>query len=100
MNGPISDGTIGLENADGSDGVQYAFDNIAVTNGSAVCFDMVGAGNEPTVITYQVTVDANTLGPVTNDARSYTSNPGGKMDHSKATVVVGMPTYMPIILKP
>ncbi len=41
LTGPLSIGTIGLENQDGTLGAQYAFDPITVTDGMAVCFDFV-----------------------------------------------------------
>lgn len=41
LTGPVTLGTIGLENQDGTQGVQYAYDSIAVTNGMAVCFDFL-----------------------------------------------------------
>lgn len=55
----LLDGTIGLENDDGSRGVQIAHDDdgLQVGDGMAICFDLVPAG-EPVTLTYQATVDA------------------------------------------
>lgn len=43
LTGSVQNGTIGLENQDGTAGTQYAFDDIAVTDGMAVCFDLVAS---------------------------------------------------------
>jgi uncharacterized repeat protein (TIGR01451 family) len=56
LNGDVISGTIGLENVTGSSGVQYAYNDIDVTNGMAICFDLVTTGVLAT-ITYNVTVD-------------------------------------------
>lgn len=40
LTGPVTVGTIGLENQDGTEGAEYAFNSIMVTNGMAVCFDL------------------------------------------------------------
>ncbi len=50
-------GTIGVEDATGTNGTQYAFGDVAVTDGMAICFDLVGPSADPTVLNYQVTVD-------------------------------------------
>ena len=52
-----TDGTIGVENADGTDGTQYTFNGVDVTNGMAICYDLVGPTFETVVLTYDVTVD-------------------------------------------
>jgi hypothetical protein len=83
--GPVGLGTIGLENAAGSFGVPYAYDDIAVTDGMAVCFDQVGAA-DPVVITYQVTVDASAHGILTNDVVHNTDNPGSMEASTSAEV--------------
>lgn len=85
LNGPVGLGTIGLENVDGSFGVQYAFDDITVTDGMAVCFDVVGEV-EPAVITYQVTVDASAHGILTNNVVHNTDNPGSMAASTSADV--------------
>ena len=40
LTGPVTVGTIGLESQDGTDGAEYAYNSILVTNGMAVCFDL------------------------------------------------------------
>ena len=83
--GPVGLGTIGLENANGSLGAAYAFDDIAVTDGMAVCFDLVGIA-EPVVITYQVTVDSSAHGILENHAIHDTDNPGSLPASTSASV--------------
>ena len=56
--GDFSFGTIGVENATGTEGTQFAFEDVNVSDGMAVCYDLVGPSADPTVLTYQVTVDA------------------------------------------
>lgn len=94
--------TIGVEDATG--GYANAFLNRAnaggLANGDMVCFDFVPGELAPVEITYQVKVDAGVLGALSNDVRSYTSNPGGQMDSTHSVLVVGMPTYMPVMVKP
>lgn len=85
-------GTIGLENASGSDGVQYGFNNLALTDGMAICFDLVEGSGSPVEISYQVTVDRAADGVLTNDAAHNTDNPGSQEAHSSAAVEVdGLP---------
>lgn len=54
-------GTIGVENAAGTQGTQFAFNDVAVTDGMAICFDLIGPAIEPTELSYQVTVDEEAL---------------------------------------
>jgi len=94
--------TIGVEDAAGGYANAYLNRGSAagLSNGDMICFDFVPGELQPVEITYQVTVDAGTLGPVTNAVRSYTNNPGGKMDHTSTTVFVGMQSFLPVIAKP
>jgi hypothetical protein len=85
LTGDVMTGTIGLENIDGSVGVQYAYDDIAVTDGMAVCFDQVPFGGAIT-LTYQVTVD--TVGTFVNNVESINDNPGAKVESTDVTVTV------------
>lgn len=76
-------GTVGIENADGTDGIEYAFDDArleTITDGMAICFDWHMPSTDPLTITYSVTVDATTEGTVTNNVESSTSNPGSKLE--------------------
>ena len=89
LNGDVTAGTIGVENADGSAGVQVAYNDIAVTNGQAICFDLVASGQDPVTITYQARVDGNAApGDVTNNVESITDNPGSMVESTSATVTV------------
>lgn len=89
LTGPVSTGTIGLENVDGSAGVEYAFDDIAVTDGMAVCFDLVGGEADPVTITYQATVDAGTVGQtLTNNVVHNTDNPGSMESSTSVDVLI------------
>jgi uncharacterized repeat protein (TIGR01451 family) len=77
---PIEIGTIGLENALGTDGLKYAYNDEALgtlEDGMAICFDWVMPTVEPVVITYQVTVDEDAAAsPLTNTVVHDTDNPG------------------------
>ena len=102
LTGDVITGTIGLENSDGTDGIQYAFDNITITDGMAVCFDQVGAGGSDVTITYQTTVDAGTApGTVlTNNAEHNTDNPGSLPAVASTDVMIpGSQIYLPVLIK-
>ncbi|HKM24789.1 MAG TPA: NEW3 domain-containing protein, partial [Corynebacterium sp.] len=76
-------GTVGIENAGGTDGIEFAFDDErleTITDGMAICFDWAWVTPDPVTITYSVTVDATTDGTVTNNVESSTSNPGSKLE--------------------
>ncbi len=89
LNGDVTAGTIGVENADGSAGVQVAYNDIAVSTGQAICFDLVASGQDPVVITYQAMVDTNApAGELTNNVESITDNPGSMVESTSATVMV------------
>jgi len=80
---PITVGTIGVENALGTAGVRYAYNDAAletITNGMAICFDWFIPSTEPVTITYQVTVDEPGVGsPLTNQVCSITDNDGDQV---------------------
>lgn len=59
-------GTIGVEDSTGTAGTQYAFNDVALSDGMAICYDLVGPALEPTVLTYQVTVNPGTEGKSIN----------------------------------
>lgn len=77
---PIPYGTIGIENATGTAGLKYAFDDAALDtlqNGMAICFDWYIPTTDPVLITYQATVNAEaTVSPLTNVVTHNTDNPG------------------------
>jgi hypothetical protein len=64
-------GTIGVEDSTGSTGTQYAFNDVAVTSGMAICYDLVAPSFDPVMLSYQVTVDASAAG---SDVTSELSN--------------------------
>ena len=74
----VTTGTIGLENATGTQGVQFGYDDLALTDGMAICFDQVGDGGTAVEISYQARVDDNAFGILTNEAIHNTDNPGSK----------------------
>jgi len=80
LDAPIPYGTIGIENATGTAGLKYAFDDAALDtlqNGMAICFDWYVPTTDPVLITYQATVNAEaTTSPLTNVVTHDTDNPG------------------------
>ena len=92
INGPLTTGTIGIENATGTVGVKYAYNDAplaAITNGSAICFDWVPIIGEPHVITFQVTVDADApRGLLTNEAMHITDGLGALEEAAGADTMV------------
>ena len=90
LNGDVAPGTVGLENVDATESVQVYYNDIAVTNGMAICFDLVASGQEPVVITYQTQVDGSAVAgaELTNNVESITSNPGSMVETTSATVMV------------
>ena len=76
--GDISTGSIGLENEDGTVGLQYGYNDLTsstLSNGLMICFDWQ-ISLEPVKITYQVMVDANLSTTITNTLTHNTDNPG------------------------
>ncbi len=74
----VTTGTIGLENAAGTQGVQFGYNDLVLTDGMAICFDQVGDGGTAVEISYQVQVNENAFGIITNEAIHNTDNPGSK----------------------
>ncbi len=96
MTHPLTVGTIGLENADGTDGVKFAYNDAAlntITNGMAICFDWYLPSASPVTITYQATVDQAAVGGtmLTNQVLHNTDNPGSQVAVAQAVVTVGEP---------
>jgi uncharacterized repeat protein (TIGR01451 family) len=78
-------GRVGVENADGS--AATSIDPGVITDGAMVCFNWAGPSFEPIVISYDVTVDADTpLGLLTNEVMSKTDNPGSRATTTAAPV--------------
>ncbi|MFT4939836.1 MAG: hypothetical protein ACI88A_002885 [Paraglaciecola sp.] len=70
-------GTIGVEDSSGSTGTQFAFNDVAITNGMAICFDLVAPSFAPVMLSYQVTVDAAAAGSdVTSDVSNTVDSVG------------------------
>lgn len=55
-------GTIGVENQTGTVGTQFMFNNVAVTNGLAVCYDLVQPVFETAVLSFEAVVDDGSAG--------------------------------------
>jgi uncharacterized repeat protein (TIGR01451 family) len=79
LNGPLTPGTIGLENADGNAGLQYAFNDAQLANGLMICYDWE---LPRLVITYQVKVDENITLPaqLVNTLEHLPAAPGAVAD--------------------
>jgi uncharacterized repeat protein (TIGR01451 family) len=92
ISGTLDVGSVGLENVDGTQGVQYAFDDAPlgdIHNGMAICFNYYQPVSEPVVITYQAQVDGTvTDETLTNNAATTTDNPGSHLESVSAEVYV------------
>jgi uncharacterized repeat protein (TIGR01451 family) len=87
-------GTIGIENAAGTDGLEYAFDDerlFTLENGMAVCFDYYMPVSTSTKITYQATVDADAPDMMVNVATHSTDALGSKPAVTSAEVYIPGP---------
>jgi len=58
---PVITGSTGIEDANGTMGYTYAYNNKVPQNGDIVCFDYVEVGRDPVVITFAATVDLNQI---------------------------------------
>ncbi len=97
LTGPTALGAIGLENASGTFGVQYGFNDLVLTDGMAICFDLVPAYHDPVQISYEATVDADAAGVIANQTAHNTDNPGSKEAIASAEVTV-LETEAPLYL--
>lgn len=92
INGPLDIGTIGLENATGTEGVKYAYNDAtalgAITNGMAICFDWKIVPPPATVITFQVVVD-EVLGATLTNTAIHDNNALGTLPE-EASVTIGL----------
>jgi uncharacterized repeat protein (TIGR01451 family) len=59
-------GSVGLENADGTVGTTYAYDDWTPSSGDIVCFDYTVVGAEPVEITFDVEVTTQAETVITN----------------------------------
>jgi uncharacterized repeat protein (TIGR01451 family) len=91
LTGPVTVGTIGLENVDGTAGAQYGYDNLNIVDQMAICFDLVQAGVNVVTITYEATVDAGLAAStvLTNNVAHNTDNPGSIEAVASDAVSVG-----------
>jgi len=70
-------GTIGVENQTGTSGTQYAYNDVAITNGLAICYDLIQPNFDPVSLSFEATVDAGTSGSaLTVDLTSTVDVPG------------------------
>ncbi len=98
-------GTIGVENADGTVGTLFSYNDTAlqIADGSAICFDWALLPAPPVVLTFQVTVDeAAPAGLLTNVALHDNDQLGTVEESAVATVTIleGVKNlYLPLITR-
>jgi uncharacterized repeat protein (TIGR01451 family) len=83
--------TVGLEDPLGEAAVPYVNQAVpggAIYDGFAVCFDLSTAGTEPVVLSYDVTVDADAVGVVTNAVTHDVDDPGSRPETTSVDVEV------------
>ena len=82
-------GTIGVENADGTVGTQFSYNDPALTiaDGSAICFDWALLPAPPVVITFQVTVDEDIQGSLLTNVALHSNDQMGTVEESAVAVV-------------
>jgi uncharacterized repeat protein (TIGR01451 family) len=99
----LGSSTIGVENVDGTVGTTFVYNDttLQIENGSAICFDYVFV--PPThVITFQVTVDEETVGLVVNEALHSTDEAYTVEEMAVWEVLVEEPLkflYLPLIMR-
>lgn len=83
-------GTIGVEGPDGSIGTQAAFNDVAISDGDFICFDLVGVTFDPAVLTFSVSVDPSAAGrDVETTVTSVVDNAGSEAETASVSVSVG-----------
>ena len=92
-------GTIGIENADGTIATQFAYNDFIPTDGLMVCLDYVAANFGEVTITFQVTVDPDASGVITNTVYHNTDDPGSVEAMALVDVTVGFKVYLPVVLR-
>jgi hypothetical protein len=103
--GPKDIGTIGIENATGTEGVKFAYNDTALTtltNGMAICFDWGYIPTAPKLITFQVTVDeTHPGGDLTNQVQHSNDQPGTMSEFAQAVVTIEpfKLIYLPVIFR-
>jgi uncharacterized repeat protein (TIGR01451 family) len=102
LTGNTITGTVGLENAGGTFGVQYGYNNLVLQDGMAICFDLVQVLGTPVTITYQVTVDGGVIdgSEFTNSAVHNTDNLGSLPAVASVTILyTPLYTYLPLVMR-
>lgn len=84
----LADGSIGAENDTGTSGIQYAYNDIAVTNGMAICWDWTLVPGQGATMTFEATVDLDACFTLTNNADHVTDQPGAVTETASASVLV------------
>ncbi|MEP2650365.1 MAG: S8 family serine peptidase [Paraglaciecola sp.] len=88
VNVSSTDGTIGVEDSTGSTGTQFAFNDVAISDGMAVCFDLVSPTFETVELTYQLVADADSSGQTVIAELSSTVDSLGSVEVVETEVVV------------
>ncbi|MFT2090944.1 S8 family serine peptidase [Paraglaciecola sp. 2405UD69-4] len=81
-------GTIGLEDATGTTGVQYTFNGVNVTDGMAICYDLQSVSVESKTLSYQVTVDNDASGSITSELSNSVDSIGSVEVTESVTVAI------------
>ncbi len=88
-------GTVGVENASGTTGTQFAFNDFAPQDGLLICYDLVTPDFDPATLTYQVKVDFEAGdSDVVSEITSTVSNPGSEAVTETLAVFVNEPQDM------
>ncbi|MEO9944276.1 S8 family serine peptidase [Paraglaciecola sp.] len=88
VNVSSTDGTIGVEDSTGSTGTQFAFNDVAISDGMAVCFDLVSPTFETVQLTYQLVADVDSSGQTVTAELSSTVDSIGSVEVVETEVVV------------
>jgi len=99
--GPKDIGTIGIENAGGTQGVKFAYNDAALSelsNGMAICFDWALLPAPPTVITFQVTVNEDAPAGVLTNIAAHGNDQFGSLTESASADVLILSTIKPVFL--
>ena len=86
--------TIGAESVGGTQAVALLNNGDTagvISNGFQVCLDWVGPSFDPVEISYDVTVDSDAIGVLTNQVTHDTDNPGSQPENTSVDVFVSTP---------
>ncbi len=101
INGGLTNVTIGVENALGTEAFTFVNQDDAtaeIQNGTMICFDYV-VPSEPHVITYQLEVTTTSPGVITNTVSNTVTNPGAVEVLVSNEIWVTSSLFLPIIIK-